>query len=218
MPSTLVHSILPTSCVLYSHSKFPKLTKRETIKLAFASVVIGNMPDLDIIPAFFSTNNAFEIHRNWGHNIFSVVLWTILGVLALRHLVCRRFSLRTAIVLSASLVLSHICLDAMGSASNDWGRRVGVPLLFPFSKWEFLLPVHLYQTYPLAKGVNPIVGIIVAPSYWHSAIFSEFFSTAALFLLWVLVFSVVNVIAKTIRRPHQDRMQPFPNEKKTSAA
>jgi len=171
------------------------LTRKQLLRLAFIAFILGNSPDLDIIPAMLNPEHWKEIHREWGHNMFSLAVWITLGTFALRRFVSPLFNGALGWFVSAPLVLSHVLFDAMGDFAHD-GARIGVPLLWPLSDWEFNLPFSLFRCYEVQSGMNPLLAHITSESFWKSAVFSEIAGSLLLFGIWFAALTVVRVIRK----------------------
>lgn len=205
MPSSFVHAFLPASCTIYSRKKLPPLSKFEILKLAFAAMVLGNACDLDLIPAFLMPSIWMEIHRNYGHNLIAISIWITLGTLAIPKFVSLRIPRRSAFIMAALLVFSHVLFDAMGDYSGK-GYRYGVPLLFPFSNWELTLPFTFFRSVKLHAGEHPLVGHVTSSVFWSDVIFTEFFSSLKLFVGWVLLLNVQTWMQKLTVKSKQRRI------------
>jgi hypothetical protein len=195
MPSTFVHGLLPASCVYTYHRRFPTLTRRQRAILVFLAAVIGNLPDLDILPTLFFPEHWQEIHRWWGHNLFSITLWIIMGAYSLNYLVSPHFKGWRGYLLSALLVFSHVCFDAMADF-NPEGIRPGVPLLWPLSNWQFHLPFRLFKPAITDPHLNPLFAYATSRNYWTEAIYSEIFSTLLLLGIWFAFVSLYSILQK----------------------
>lgn len=190
MPSTLVHASLPTLCLWVSRKSFPHLSVTQLFKLLFIACILGNACDLDIIPAMLFPSHWGDIHREWGHNLFSITLWICLGRWAFTRFVSKDFEGRRGWLLAMALVSSHVFLDAAGDYSPESMSRCGVPLLWPLSKWEFLLPYPLFSSYRLGHADHPLAAHIVSLDFWTRAIFSEVLTTLILLGLWTLLYKL----------------------------
>jgi LexA-binding, inner membrane-associated putative hydrolase len=169
-------------------------------RLAFVAFVLGNSPDLDIIPGTLFPEYWRVFHRYYGHNAFSLILWIILGAWALELWVSKDFKGWYGRMLAALLVVSHVLFDAMGDFHRS-GLRMGVPLLWPFSDWEFNLPIRLFKEYSLKTGVNPLAGHILSTSFWTEAVFAEVFYGAMIVVVWIMGYRAFTVVRKVFSRP-----------------
>jgi membrane-bound metal-dependent hydrolase YbcI (DUF457 family) len=186
MPSTFVHGLLPPACVYLSKQALPRFTLMEWAKLLFIALILANSPDLDIIPASLSSHWK-QIHRNWGHNIFAVIVWISLGRWALKKFLPGKLTSKTAWTLSTLLVLSHLVLDAMHDV-NPEGIRRGVPLFWPITSTEFYLPFKWFKILKLDPGLHFLVAHVTSREFWHGAIFVELGHAALLAVIWGLGF------------------------------
>lgn len=200
MPSSIVHALLPASCVISSKSIFPKLTKKELFKLFAYSAFLGNMPDLDVIPASLAGDQWSHIHRSWGHNLFAVTLWIILGGIFFRKFVSLKFARKQVWILSILLVLSHLLFDSM-QGPNTEGKLVGVPLFYPFSTKNYRLPLKIFQAVTIDKNVHFLVGYLTSMTFWKEIIYMEFLYILGFWFLWNLSFVLTtNFIRSRARR------------------
>ena len=124
-----------------------------------------------------------QIHRAWGHNIHSALLFSFLGALLFRKWVSNHFTFRTAFLLAFILVLSHLFLDALGHVDFD----PSVPLLWPLSNGKFTLSLPVLGT-PLAGAHYPYSWSTFTrtPTYLGKALLYEtapFLAALALFPL-----------------------------------
>ncbi|MBI1860965.1 MAG: metal-dependent hydrolase [Deltaproteobacteria bacterium] len=171
MPSTFVHGLLPSSCVALRRSAFTGLTRWQGFAFWLSCAVIGNLPDLDVIGVLFFPGLAKLIHRNFGHNIFALVLWTVVGKQLILRATARKFSVRKAYIYSALLVVSHVILDC--ACQDAPGVPAGVPLFWPLSAWKLASPVPLFVEYSLQVNRAWFLGHLLASDYWTRAIFNE---------------------------------------------
>jgi hypothetical protein len=199
MPSTFTHGLLPPACVLASKPGVPPLSRMEWFKLLFASAVLGNSCDLDLVPAFLFPSRWLEIHRYWGHNIFMISIWITLGAYCLGRFVSPKLKGATAWIYASVLVFSHVIFDAMGDYTGR-GYRIGVPLLYPFSKWEFLLPFPIFKGVKLSPHVHPAIGHITSRSFWTDGVFRELYGSLAILAVYCVVFYGWRVSFKLYQR------------------
>jgi hypothetical protein len=198
MPTTFVHGLLPTSCVSVSYHALPKLTSREWGKLILTTFVLGNLPDLDLLPAFVHPPLWHHVHRYVGHNIFSLALGIFFGQWIIRHYVSMKFSRRQAWILAVSLVLSHVLLDAM--CQGDDVPISGVPLLWPFTRHLFAFPWGIFPAVKFDHSMHPMAGLVVSRHYWGHAIFTEIGYSIFFLTLWSAFWGSARLIYK-LRRP-----------------
>ena len=190
MPSTFVHALLPASCALSTPSGRPRPTLKVAIKLFVIAAVIGNFPDLDIIPALIF--GAAKIHRHWGHNIFVLFGWTWLGQWTLVKLVPEIFkSKRQAFVTSFLLVASHLILDAF-QQHNHISFVPHVPLLWPLSDWAFSIPIQIFTTV-IPDGAS---GVFTIGTLKQIAL-RELVPSFLLFVLWVFAARLPRLVVRT---------------------
>ncbi len=187
MPSSIAHALFPAGCALLSRSGLPALPRKGWLKFLAVAVFLGNAPDLDLIPASLWPEHFFEIHRYWGHNIFSVTALIYLGQVLIRRWVSPSFSKRHAWILSTLLVASHLLLDSMGCPTAH-GELPSIPFLYPFSDWSFYLPFQLFPIIQLHRGVHPLLAHVLAQDFWVHVIFHEIFFSAALVGIWSAVY------------------------------
>jgi membrane-bound metal-dependent hydrolase YbcI (DUF457 family) len=201
MPSTLVHAFLPSACFASLKSEYAKFTKKEWLLLMGITVFLGNAPDLDIIPAFFNPDHWKAIHRAWGHNVFSLSLWIAIGAFLFIKIGKGRFSTKQAWIFSLLLVLSHVFLDAMGDRDSE-GVRLGVPLLWPFTRKAFSLPWCVFSSYHLDKKVHPLLAHISSKDFWRKAVFQEIIVSLTFLSLWIFATRSYLFLMKRSRKPH----------------
>lgn len=185
MPTTFVHGLLPTSCVGVSYRSLPPLTRGEWVRLFIACFILGNLPDIDLLPAIVQPRLWHSLHRYAGHNVFALTIWIALGYYLIRHWVSPSFEKRRAWILSACLVLSHVLLDAMcDGALEGRPRGSGVPLLWPFTQWQFVLPFHPFPGVAFSRGTHPFLELLFSPDYWKRVAFVELGYSVFFLALW----------------------------------
>ena len=189
MPSTFVHGFLPSSCALASQPQLKNKTTRSYFVFFAICFILGNMPDLDILPATIDRANWENIHRYWGHNLFSITVWICIGAWALKKYVGGEYSGKKRWWLAGLLVGSHVLFDAMGEMTPR-GVRVGVPLLWPVSRWEFIFPLSVFKSYEVDHQINPIAAHITSASFWHNAFMGEILYSSLFFGIWVAGFQI----------------------------
>lgn len=183
MPSTVVHALLPGSCWVVSEKKTSQFSKRQWIAFTLIAVLLANFPDMDLIPAFLFPNHFYEIHRAWGHNVFSLFLFSLLGSWLLRRFVSSDFTKQRAWMASVFLVGSHVVLDAAGQY-NSYGFLPSVPLFWPFSEHAYRLPIRVFVTLDLAGAPNRLYSLIHAPSLLGQIFVREVIPSIIVFGLW----------------------------------
>lgn len=169
--------------------------------LLILTVFLGNAPDLEIIPAVFNPEHWRQIHRAWGHNIFSLSLWVSIGAYFFQKLGKGRFTARQAWTFSILLVASHIFLDAMGDKDSE-GVRLGVPLLWPFTRKAFSLPWCAFSSYHLDKKLNPLLAHINSSDFWSKAVYQEIIVSISLFTAWLCGSRGYLFLMKRSRKTH----------------
>ena len=202
MPTTLVHAFLPAACLAVCANALPSLTRREWLRLLFAAMILGNLPDLDLLPVLFHSPWLKYFHRNVGHNVFALAGWICLGQWALRRWVLPTATPRQRWTIAAVLVLSHVVLDSMSRVPDDpEGRAGGVPLLYPLSDWQWRFP---WRIFPGFKGdesrFHPVIAQAVSTEYWGRVIFTELRNTAILFAVWTTLWLGGRGLARLARR------------------
>ena len=208
MPSPLTHSLLPTACALSTAQALFSFNRRQWKRLALVCLVLGNAPDLDLIPGILYPSLYHAIHREWGHNIFALGIWITLGVIALRKWVSPVFSGRTGWTASSALVLSHVFLDSCAiTVSAKTGNVRGVPLFWPFSNWELVTPWPLFGGYHLVHASHPVFSLFVSPEFWQHVTGPELRFTLCGAALWHLTMKIW-----TVYRRKRCLVQPGPAE------
>lgn len=189
MPSTFTHGVVPASCLALTSKKNQPIPKGQLFRLAAIGFILGNSPDLDIIPATLLGDSAHEIHRCWGHNIFSLFIYIFMGTVLFKTFVKEQYRPKRLLFTSALLVLSHIVFDAMGEESIEGFRR-GIPLLWPLSNWELLLPFKIFKSYTVDHNLPLLWAHIVSAQFWTRAVFTEVVFTALFIPTWLAFYAV----------------------------
>ncbi len=174
MPSTIGHGLLPAACLLASKSRFSELSAMQFFKFSILVAILGNASDLDVIPAALYPSHWREIHREWGHNLFATGLWIYIGTRLIRRYISPEIGNAKAWITSGLCVVCHIFMDALGGL-GEFGERMGCPLFWPFSDWDLIFPVVIFDSYRLEKGINPILAHLTSTTFWNNAIFYELF-------------------------------------------
>lgn len=207
MPSTVVHALLPAICATITQMVTPivprvtsRASKMQWFKIALFAVVFGNIPDLDIIPAALLPSQWSDIHREWGHNIFALIFFVIIGVKVLRRFVAPALSTRRAVVFCTLVVGSHLVLDASMGYLHEEMVRPGVPLFFPFSKVDFSMPWMLFDCWKSTSHPHPLVAYAFQPTNWKVYVLEELRTTTLLALGWSGVLAYLWLMQIVIRR------------------
>jgi inner membrane protein len=118
--------------------------------LFISSVVIANLPDLDLIPRLLF-GEISSLHRQWTHSLIAALAFGLLiaGLVRFWKGNSTFYGLWGGIV-----YLSHIVLDVL---LDDPSPPHGVQLLWPFSESYFMSPVTPFTSFSYS---NPKVGII----------------------------------------------------------
>ena len=159
-----------------------KCLKARTIyfcTLAFLCVA----PDWDVIPAsLLPSSQFFEIHRNWGHNIFSSFILSLVMAKVLMK-VLKVYPFRKCFIISLSFIASHLFFDSM--MQDIHGTPIGVPLLWPFSS-------HQYSFF-----IRPFLGTFYLPSHLHPLVaIGKFYQAYFLSILKeILTVFLISVLA-----------------------
>lgn len=201
MPSTFAHALFPSAAAFVARKAFPTLTKKQVVKLMFVAMFLGNSPDLDLIPASIWVDYFHPIHRNVGHNMFSLMFLIWMGTKLLRRFVSADISTRQAWFVSSGLVLSHILLDSMGDY-NMFGERPSIPIFFPFSQWSFYLPFKLFPCAALhqGEGVHPFMRHVLSAEFWERVFLYEIFYTGVLVSIWASLFFGARWAGRAVNR------------------
>lgn len=200
MPSTIAHALFPAASVIIAGSALPRLDKRGWAKLVCLAAFLGNSPDLDLIPASLFPMHWNYIHRNFGHNIFSITALTIFGTWLLRRFVSREIPKAQAAFMVLSLVCSHLVLDSLADFTLE-GERPAIPFLFPLSDWSFYLPWRLFPVPALADTPHPFLNHVFSVEFWTKVVFVEIGTSVALGVVWGGVFQLYFRLAKRKRQP-----------------
>jgi len=186
MPSAFTHGLLPAACAFSSARNLFSLDRTQWKKFLFVCFVLGNSPDLDLIPGILFPGLYHDLHRNLGHNVFALSLWIWLGVKVLRSWVSPAFHGRRAWIFSVALVLSHVILDSCADFSPASHGQYGVPVLWPLSSWRFVLPLPLFGGYALTHASHPILSHLFSSGFWWTFLTREVTVTAAFSAAWYL--------------------------------
>jgi inner membrane protein len=136
-------------CGYFLAGNQPLSHRREYLLLG--SVVIANLPDLDLVPVLFF-GDISSLHRQWTHSLVAAVGFGLLmGVLA-------RWWKADGIFYGAwsgAVYLSHVLLDML---LDDPSPPHGVQLLWPFSESYFMSPYTPFNSFSYRI---PQVGIVM---------------------------------------------------------
>lgn len=201
MPSPFVHATLPIACLVLDRKKRILDTKITLIRVVFVSIVMANICDLDLLPALIFRSHLFEIHRAWGHNIFSLVIWTWLGTYLLKWADRQKSSSCYYWIASGSLIVSHILLDAAGHFNNI-GFAPSVPLFWPISSYQFTIPLKIFVTMDYAFLLsNPMELLINVFSlrFFRDLILCEILPCLVILLTWISVTKTKQVIIRALK-------------------
>jgi hypothetical protein len=194
MPTTFVHGLLPPSCVAVTHRTMPKLTWKEWAKLMLAAGIIGNFPDLDLLPALVWPGLWRELHRFVGHNLIAFAAWVVLGRWLLVTFVSPKLAPR-AWLLAFSLVFSHFFFDSM-SFDPMKHKHAGLPLFWPLSKHEYSIPFDFFPGVTWDHSKNVISAHVFCTDYWTRVVFIEIRHSLLLLFLWSAVWGTGRIFYK----------------------
>lgn len=181
MPTALTHCLLPTAILILAN---PNISRKVWIKMTGICFLLANAPDLDLIPAFLWFAEGWkDVHREWGHNVFSCAVLTSAGMILIRKICSPNISRKNAWIISSFLIVSHLILDAMTGADTA-GIRPGVPLLWPFSDWEWTLPFAFFKVPNLSPHHHPLIGLIQSSNMWHLILRELIFLLSAA-VIWI---------------------------------
>ena len=132
----------------------PRSLKKSTGPMVLASVIVANIPDIDILLALFGQVFYHFHHRGFTHSFLGLALMVPLGVFVQQFL-CRFkpvMNIKQSIFWTLSqLLFSHFVLDYMTS--------YGVMFLYPFSFARFSLPL-MFIIDPIVWFLG-VLGVIV---------------------------------------------------------
>jgi inner membrane protein len=134
MPSPVGHTIAGLcGYTLVAGSVAP----RHRMKLLFASVVIANLPDIDILPGFLAGDLGM-FHRQGTHSLIASLIFGIVVGLLFKRWKLPGFQWG---LWAFMLYLSHILLDMLVESSR------GVQFLWPLSDRYFISPVTIFRSF-----------------------------------------------------------------------
>jgi membrane-bound metal-dependent hydrolase YbcI (DUF457 family) len=189
MPSPLTHCLLPAACAVSTARSLLSLEKKEWARFVLVCFFLANAPDLDLIPAILYPSRYYDIHREWGHNIFAVLLWTTIGARLLRGWVSPAFRDWKGWVFSAGLVFSHVLLDSCAVVVTKEG---GVPLLWPLSDWSWNTPIPCFGSYHPVKASHPLLSLLLTPGFWFEVVSRELTIVVGGATLWYLALRLIS--------------------------
>lgn len=147
MPSPIGHTIAGFCGYLFA----PKgLIPKPQLNTLIASVILANLPDVDILPGLLLGNPTL-FHRQGTHSITAGIVVGILVLVLGRR--WRQASIRLGLW-AAALYLSHIFLDLL---VTDPSSPRGVQLFWPFSDAYFISPITVFGGF---NYFNPELGMI----------------------------------------------------------
>jgi inner membrane protein len=153
MPSPIGHS-LAGLCGYFLAGNRPLSQRREYLLLS--SVVIANLPDLDLVPRLLF-GDVSSLHRQWTHSLVAALGFGLLiGVLA-------RWWKTDGIfygIWGGAIYLSHIVLDML---LNDPSPPHGVQLLWPFSQSYFMSPFTPFRSFRYGHPELNIITMFFLP-------------------------------------------------------
>jgi len=187
MPSTFTHGVVPAACLVLSGKSKPKTPRAQWIRLAFVGFFLGNAPDLDVIPGTLWASHWADIHRNWGHNIFSILALTWFGTFLFKKLVQKEYRPKYLWLTSFVLIMTHVVFDSMGGIDPTTGLRAGVPILWPIADFQIIAPFEIFMSYTVDSSLPPLIAHILSTEFWSRAVFTEVIFTATLIPSWLVV-------------------------------
>jgi len=200
MPSSLTHALFPATAIFFSKSAFPGLSRRQFYRLILVASILGNFPDLDLLPGLFFPEYWLFLHRSLGHNIFSLVLLSIIGAKWLKSWVCPQFSRRFSFFLAMSLIGTHLFLDTLGDfAPLPLTGRDGIPILWPFSDGSIRFSLPLFPKVIPASGLHPVLAFALSKQFWTQALFQELAQAAILIVFWGITFQIMRLFRWSLR-------------------
>jgi inner membrane protein len=138
MPSPIGHTVAGFCGYLLA----PKgLIPKPPLNTLIASVVLANLPDIDILPGLLLGNPTL-FHRQGTHSIAAgIAVGIIVGILAsVLGRTCKQASIRLGLW-AVALFFSHIFLDLL---VTDPSPPRGVQLFWPFSNDYFISPITVF--------------------------------------------------------------------------
>lgn len=141
---TLVSSIVGTAIK-------PEIAKRQPVRFFLTQAIITNLPDTDIILAFFDKNTYHFHHRGFTHSIFGMLIIFPLCYIINHFLLAKHTptdleekTMPYGALILIQLVFSHFFLD--------WLTSYGVMFFYPFS--------YARMSYPLMFIIDPMLWMI----------------------------------------------------------
>jgi inner membrane protein len=147
LPSPVGHSLAGIAAYLLARNGHVGC-RREY--LFICSVVIANLPDLDLIPRLLFGETS-SLHRQWTHSLTATFGFGLLiaGLARFWQGNSTFYGLW-----AGTVYLSHIVLDML---LDDPSPPHGVQLLWPFSESYFISPITPFASF---SYTNPKIGII----------------------------------------------------------
>ena len=153
MPSPIGHS-LAGLCGYFISRHRPVTYRREYLLLG--SVIIANLPDLDLLPVLFFGATSSS-HRQWSHSLIAALGFGILiGVLAK----WRKADGVFYGIWGGAVYLSHIVLDLL---LDDPSPPHGIQLFWPFSESYFMAPFTPFTSFSYGHPEPGIITMFFLP-------------------------------------------------------
>lgn len=150
MPSPIGHTIAGfCGYLLAPKGSIPK----PQMNTLLASIVIANLPDIDILPGLLLGNPPM-FHRQGTHSIAAGIIAGMLVVMLGRWQKLSKKSILKLGAWTTALYCSHIFLDLL---VTDLSPPRGVQLLWPFSNAYFISPVTVFGGFDY---FDPAVGML----------------------------------------------------------
>lgn len=111
-------------------------TRALRTKAIIAGVVVANLPDLDFIPGLLIGKPSL-FHHGISHSIGAAIIAALLFGFIFR----RSYGFARAATFFGLCYLSHVAIDF---ATEDKGRDIGIPALWPLSSELHIAPVTLF--------------------------------------------------------------------------
>jgi inner membrane protein len=144
MPSPLGHSLAGLCGYMLARSRAVPLRQPW---LFVGAVLIANLPDLDLLPAFLFGGFS-SLHRQWTHSLAAAVVFALLsGAVAKR--------VRSSGILwgvwGGAVYSSHIVLDML---LDDPSFPRGVQLFWPFSESYFIFSFTPFASFRYGRNLG----------------------------------------------------------------
>ncbi len=139
--------------VLLGVGLFPAEAVRSKRRLFLASVLVVNLPDIDILLRLWSSEAYFFHHRGFTHSFIGLLLMIPLSFWLTRRVLGRDSSLSTRSLwgfVLAQLLVGHFFLDFL--------TAYGTMFLYPFTMRRF--------SFPLMFIIDPLFWLLTGASAW----------------------------------------------------